>query len=508
MLDRFEQMLKQTNVTQTENGAKAYKTTESALLDLFKTGGIARELDDTQLFELFRNAYAEDKLLTLKTMFYLRDCRGGVGERQTFRRLLSFMPTEDLKKLDLIELILEYGRFDDILILLDYPETRQIALKEMKEIVNTVLTDEQSEFSYFVWKFLPSNNVSSRRTVSRARIFAKYMGFNQKSYRKMLAKKRLEHKVFEAELTQKGFKDIDFASLPSRCLNKYKKAFYRHLEEDYEAFLDKASNGEVKVNSSQMFVYEVLKNMLSYDEQEAQLGEAQWLSLPNFLEGYENTNVVCVADISASMTADDCKPMYNSIGLATYFAQRNTGLFANKYVLFSDEAFLMELPKGLSNRQSVKYVKETIKGDIYGTNIESVFKTLYKATKQAVKDKTYKKGDCPVAMLIITDEQFDSIVNDDRNAKTIVETYKDKFSKLAKKYDVDVQLPNIVFWNVRQCSDTNKIYQALANDIGIQMYSGYSASIFKNIMSSLGCTPYEAMIKTLSSDRYANVKFK
>ena len=150
MLDRFEKMLKQTNATQTENGAKAYKTTESALLDLFRTGGIARELDDAQLFKLFRNAYTEDKLLALKTMFYLRDCRGGVGERETFRRLLSFMPTEDLKKIDLIELILEYGRFDDILILLDYPETRQIALKEMKEIVNTVLTDEQSEFSYFV----------------------------------------------------------------------------------------------------------------------------------------------------------------------------------------------------------------------------------------------------------------------------------------------------------------------------------------------------------------------
>ena len=134
MLDRFEKMLKQVNVTQTENGAKAYKSTQSALLDLFRTGGIARELDDTELFELFRNAYTEDKLLTLKTMFYLRDCRGGVGERQTFRRLLSFMPTKDLKKLDLIELILEYGRFDDILTLLDYPETREIALSICSEL--------------------------------------------------------------------------------------------------------------------------------------------------------------------------------------------------------------------------------------------------------------------------------------------------------------------------------------------------------------------------------------
>ena len=509
MLDRFEKMLKQANVIQTENGAKAYKTTHSALLDLYRTGGIARELDDTELFELFRNAYAEDKLLTLKTMFYLRDCRGGVGERQTFRRLLSFMPTKDLKKLDLIEFILEYGRFDDILTLLDYPETREIALKEMKEIVNSVENDQEfSEFSYFVYKWLPSNNVSSKRTVSRARIFARYMGFNQKSYRKMLSRKRLEHKVFESELTQKGFNDIDFASLPSRCLNKYKKAFYRHLEEDYKAFLDKASNGEVSVNSSQMFVYEVLKNMLSYDEQEAQLGEAQWLSLPNYLEGYENANVVCVADISASMTSDECRPMYNSIGLATYFAQRNTGLFANKYVLFSDESYLMELPKGLSNRETVRYVKNTTKGNIYGTNIESVFKTLYKATKQAIKDETYKKGDCPVAMLIITDEQFNDLVHDHENAKTIVETYKDKFNKLAKKHDVDVQLPNIVFWNVRQCTGSNTNYQALANDTGIQMYSGYSASIFKNIMSSLGCTPYEAMMKTLSSDRYANVRFK
>ena len=168
----------------------------------------------------------------------------------------------------------------------------------------------------------------------------------------------------------------------------------------------------------------------------------------------------------------------------------------------------MELPKGLSYRDTVKYVENTAKGNIYGTNIESVFKTLYKATKQAVKDETYKKGDCPVAMLIITDEQFNDLVHDHENAKTIVETYKDKFNKLAKKHNVDVQLPNIVFWNVSQCSGSNTNYQALANDIGIQMYSGYSASIFKNIMSSLGCTPYESMMKTISSDRYANVRFK
>lgn len=509
MLDRFEKLLSKFNTTQTENGAKAYKSTDSAVLDLFRTGGIARELDEQKLFELFANAYKEDKLLTLKAMFYLRDCRGGVGERDTFRRLLTFIPTKDLRNLDLVELILEYGRFDDILVLLDYEETQGVALSEIKNIIDSIEKEEEfTEFSYYILKWLPSINVSSAKTVERARKIARYLGFNQKTYRKFLSRKRLEHKVFEAELTQKGFNDIDFASLPSRCLNKYKKAFYRHLEEEYTAFLNNASSGEVKVNSSQMFVYEVLKNMLSYDEQEAQLGEAQWLSLPNFLEGYENTNVVCVADISASMTTDDCKPMYNSIGLATYFAQRNTGLFANKYVLFSNEAFLMELPKGLSNRETVKYVKKTVKGDIYGTNIESVFKTLYRATKQAVKDKTYKKGDCPVAMLIITDEQFDGVVNDHRNAKTIVETYKDKFNKLAKKHDVDVQLPNIVFWNVRQCSDSNTNYQALANDIGIQMYSGYSASIFKNIMSSLGCTPYEAMMKTLSSDRYANVRFK
>ena len=185
------------------------------------------------------------------------------------------------------------------------------------------------ESLYYISKWMPSINTSSQKTVKRAKEIAKHLGISQKEYRKALSLARSKSKVFESELTQKGFNDIDFASLPSRCLNKYKKALYRHLEEDYKAFLDKASNGEVAVNSSQMFVYEVLKNMLSYDEQEAQLGEAQWLSLPNYLEGYENANVVCVADISASMTSDERRPMYNSIGLATYFAQRNTGLFAN-----------------------------------------------------------------------------------------------------------------------------------------------------------------------------------
>ena len=68
----------------TENGDKAYASTGSACLDFFSiVGGMRYNLKDAM--SLFMKSYFEDPLLTIKILFYIRDIKEGLGERNLFR---------------------------------------------------------------------------------------------------------------------------------------------------------------------------------------------------------------------------------------------------------------------------------------------------------------------------------------------------------------------------------------------------------------------------------------
>ena len=108
--------------THTENGAQALNTTLDSRLDLFSTIGALRMADDQRIFAMFESAYDADPLFATKILFYGRDIRGGLGERDTFRKILKYAANrhpEIIKpNLDLVGF---YGRYDDLYSLLDTP---------------------------------------------------------------------------------------------------------------------------------------------------------------------------------------------------------------------------------------------------------------------------------------------------------------------------------------------------------------------------------------------------
>ena len=110
------------NHTTTENGAITYKTTISDCLDLFATIGAVRQAEENEIISRFKKAYAEDANLAMKILFYARDVRGGLGERRAFRVILRWLADSHAASVRKnIEHIAEYGRYDDILALLDTP---------------------------------------------------------------------------------------------------------------------------------------------------------------------------------------------------------------------------------------------------------------------------------------------------------------------------------------------------------------------------------------------------
>ena len=62
----------------------------------------------------------------MKTLFFARDIRGGLGERRVFKVILKYLAAsepESVKKN--IANVAEYGRYDDLLALLDTPVDRK-----------------------------------------------------------------------------------------------------------------------------------------------------------------------------------------------------------------------------------------------------------------------------------------------------------------------------------------------------------------------------------------------
>lgn len=123
MTNTFMNQLKNDmNYKYTENGALSHTSTNSKVYDLFAFGAAYRERSDSDCIHLFEEAFIENKELALKCLFWIRDCRGGAGERRFFRVCMRWLATYFPDRIkDLIQYIPEYGRWDDLYLFVDTP---------------------------------------------------------------------------------------------------------------------------------------------------------------------------------------------------------------------------------------------------------------------------------------------------------------------------------------------------------------------------------------------------
>ena len=116
----LEYLKNETNKTLTENVAATYRTSCSDCLDLFATIGALRHSNESIIIDRFMRAYTENPDLAMKILFFARDVRGGLGERRVFRIILDWLAhNEKISVFKNISFIPEYGRYDDLLVLLN-----------------------------------------------------------------------------------------------------------------------------------------------------------------------------------------------------------------------------------------------------------------------------------------------------------------------------------------------------------------------------------------------------
>jgi hypothetical protein len=472
------------NQTTTENGAFAYESTQSSVLDLFSMGGAFRNRGDNEVAELFSKAFAENPLLAMKTLFYLRDIKGGQGERRFFRvaiKHLAFHNPEALRKN--LHLIPQFGRWDDLWLLL---EDRNFKYEVADLVRKQLVKDKRSENPSLLAKWMPSENASSRQTKKYARILREHYGVKPREYRKLLSELRSRISLVETKLTEKKYDAIEYDKLPSKAGMIYRNAFLRNDENRYREFLDALSLGTKKVNSSTLYPYEITSKAMSYygmDRSQVQLLDGMWKNLPNYV-GDKKENSIAVVDVSGSMSG---RPMEVAISIGLYLAERNEGHFHNNFFTFSERPQLVTI-QGTNIVEKVRNIRSSNWG--YSTDIEAVFNKLldvavtYSVPQEDMVEKLY----------IISDMQFNQA---DRGANAHI------FKEMAKKYErYGYKMPSLVFWNV-DARETNTPFTQ--NDFGVQLVSGFSPSIFTTLMSGEVTTPYDLMLRAIDTERYAEI---
>ena len=81
----------------THEGAQAYEHSLNHALELFSKGGSLFKKrgsfysGDESALSLFQKSWIVDKELTFKLLLWLRDCRGGAGNRSGFRDCLHWL---------------------------------------------------------------------------------------------------------------------------------------------------------------------------------------------------------------------------------------------------------------------------------------------------------------------------------------------------------------------------------------------------------------------------------
>lgn len=471
--------------TRTENGAVALNTTGDKLLDFYATVGALRGADELRIQRLFADAYNEDALLATKIAFYARDVRGGLGERQTFRTIIRYMadyhPEALRPNLDLIGV---YGRYDDMYSLIGTPLEEDM-WKAMKKQFEEDLTNLHADKAVsLLAKWIKTADASSKETRKLGILTAQKLGYPVYNFKRMVRTLRRKIGVIESLMSAGRWDEIEYSEVPSRAMMVYRNAFQRHDEIRYGAFIDKAVKGEEKINASTLYPYDLIEKIMPcYGSiKQDKTVEAQWRQLPNYVE--EGTNALVIADTSASMNG---RPICSALGLAIYFAERNKGAYHNMWMSFSQDPNIHFL-RGETLAQKLNNIDR--RDWMNNTDLKATFDLVL----DIAIENNVSKDEMPKSLIVISDMEIDRCGN--RNW-----SFYDKMAHKFKKNGYDI--PNIVFWNVASRHD---VFHADSTRKGVQLVSGQSASTFKNLLSCIGMTPVEAMLKTINSERYDAIR--
>jgi hypothetical protein len=475
--------------TYTENGMSAFSSTGSACLDFFSS--VVRDTPPDKVVELFKLAYLENPSIALKCLFNLRDCIGnGKQEKRVSFDALHYLsiwkPRTYLKNL---KGFVDYGCFKDLLVLNSMGQHSLMYNPEL-QLMAAMLRDDFNKLSAataagtpnisisLVAKWAPTEGCSFDKRFGSARILAELCGWNKRTYRKNISFLRKHLDILERHESLNEWELIDFQKVPSVAMKKQKKAFERHLPNQFHVYLEAVMAGKAKMNSKGVQPHELVRTYLHGNHVIDQAVDAQWNALLTRLKSVGLfKDAVAVCDVSGSMSG---VPMEVSIALGILVSELSAPPFNNKIITFSaTPAWHNIVGDNLSDK--VNNLSKAAWG--MNTDFIAVFNMLLTEAKayRLTPEQMIKK------IFVFTDMQFDTATN--------AQKYQSAFKVVKTMYDTaGYKVPQIIFWNLR---DTKSSFPVRKDTPGVALMSGFSAEMLKLFLDDEEITPYSMMLKAI-----------
>lgn len=509
MTNKFLSSLKkadaQKSISITENGAVGYARSGHALTDFFFKVGSMRKMSANEITDAFAEVYAEDKQRALELMFFIRDCRGGQGEKHVFNAIFGWVVKNDPSAtISLLSLIPEYGSWKTFF---ELTPCFLSASEDVRKAANSLFMDQwdsdidgmdADKSISLMAKWCPSANTSSRNTKNLARYWRGVLGITEKEYRKTLASLRDYLKILETKMSSNKWGEIDYNAVPSRAGVIYRNSFLKHDEERRRQWLEDLKKPEsgAKINTGVLDCPTVVSKYSKndwygnyVDDEDATL-EAAWADMVK--RGRESgvNGFIPVIDGSGSMTVNiggNLSALDVARGLGLYFAAINAEPWRGKAIEFGSYPEFFEVDSDGSLLQQLKIAERH--GDCGTTNLEAVFDLVLKAAV----DGNLKQEEIP-GIIIFSDGEYNFMCN---------HPSENLMNGIARKWNAaGYKLPKLVFFNINSRTNTIPLTE---NENGVALLSGYSQSILRMVMSGK-LDPYEIIVEQLDSSRYDLVR--
>ena len=498
----------------TWNNAVTNESTLNFNLDMFAYSSRYYKQNYEKNKNRFKNALIENDEIALANLLYTLDIRNGKGERALFKSYFSALI--EMNKdyaIQILPYISELGRWDYVF------EGIGTEIEEnVYELIRAYLMIDIKNYNdnkpvSLLAKWLPSIKTHNKKNYFAIKL-AKKLNLTEKEYRKILSKLRDRLNIVEKHITNKEYEKIEYISVPSKAMVKYKNLFFTKDEVRFKEFIEelkdskKAKYDNLFMNDfAKMYLDNLMKIGINYFY-ERTIKEACRLLFNNFflkdleensqilLQNLKNEknlintmwkkqskiefdkNVLVIADTSGSMEGT---PFETAISLAIYISQNNKSEeWRNKFIIFSSDCIEYSYNK---NAEFTDIIDE-IPLIVENTNIDKVFKKI-------LNDSVEKNLPQLDEVIIISDMEFDE-VQDKKNMSNF-KYWKSEFAKH------NYELPKIIFWNVAKNVGSFPVTKL---DYGTCLVSGYSKNILKSIIDIENFDLIDIMLKTLKEKNY------
>jgi hypothetical protein len=444
------------------------------------------------LEQYFDAAWQVDPHRTLKFVFYLRDCRGGKGERMLFRALVRHMCERGLENHIRVNMehIPTFGYWKDLLVCFLGTDMENQALDLMANQLRqdmATLNQENARPSLCA-RHAPSEGGAFDREHKVVAKLSRRLKVTPREYRKQcLVPIRRQLGVVEVSMCAKLWAEIPYEGVPSLAGSRYKQAFSRHDEQRYTEYLQRVQRGETKMNTSVLMPYQIVAPYLKNKHIRDETLEAQWVS---FLADRRSKwpagmNVLPIVDVSGSMyTRKDPQAIEVAVSLGMVFSLLNTSpQYTGKFITFSSNPEILSIPVG-SLQEQVSYLMASPWG--MTTNFQKVFDmilniaTMFKVPQEQM----------PQILVVLSDMQFNAA----EDGRTNWEVIESKYAAAGYRR------PTIIFWNL---NGTSIDYPVPNKDVpDCALLSGFNDAIMYSILEGTMPNPLEIVYRALDKERY------